>query len=217
MRALSALFVLFLCLFSLPRGADAKVQVSIDLSAQKMRVSSSTGEYTWPISSARSGYVTPRGSYEPYLLQKMHYSRKYHMSPMPHSIFFHGGYAIHGTSSVRQLGRPASHGCIRLAPTQAAQLFKMVKAEGAAISISGTPPQRAYAKVQRKKTAPVYAKIHRQQPAYGAVRYAAPQPTYGAQPVIYAPWGGASDAGLAYAPVRQAPSVKAWQVDPRYR
>ena len=71
----------------------------------------------------------------------MHYSQKYHMSPMPYSIFFRGGYAIHGTYSTAELGRPASHGCVRLAPGNAARLFQMVSAEGAAISISGVPPQ----------------------------------------------------------------------------
>lgn len=76
----------------------------------------------------------------PTSLQRMHYSKKYHNSPMPHSIFFRGGYAIHGTGAVSQLGRPASHGCIRLAPGNAARLFQMVKAEGASIHISGSPP-----------------------------------------------------------------------------
>ena len=49
---------------------------------------------------------------------------------MPHSIFFKGGYAIHGTGYVRYLGRPASHGCIRLAPGNAARLFSLVRQHG---------------------------------------------------------------------------------------
>ena len=68
----------------------------------------------------------------------MHYSRKYHHSPMPHSIFFKGGYAIHGTYATGSLGAPASHGCIRLSPDHAAQLYQMVEAEGARISITGS-------------------------------------------------------------------------------
>ena len=120
--------------------AQARVQVSIDLSAQRMVVQSSSGAYVWPISSARSGFSTPRGSYAPTSLQRMHYSHKYHMSPMPYSIFFRGGYAIHGTSATGQLGRPASHGCVRLSPGNAAALYTMVQREGARISISGSPP-----------------------------------------------------------------------------
>ena len=120
--------------------AQARVQVSIDLSAQRMVVQSSNGSYVWPISSARSGFSTPRGSYAPTSLQRMHYSHKYHMSPMPYSIFFRGGYAIHGTSATGQLGRPASHGCVRLSPGNAAALYTMVQREGARISINGSPP-----------------------------------------------------------------------------
>ncbi len=136
-RALS--FVLF-ALFGSMSAAQATVQIHIDLSSQRMHVQSSKGSYTWPVSTARSGYATPRGSYAPTSLQRMHYSRKYHMSPMPHSIFFNGGYAIHGTYATGALGRPASHGCVRLAPGNAAALYKMVQAEGGSISITGSPP-----------------------------------------------------------------------------
>jgi hypothetical protein len=121
-------------------SAEATVRIGIDLTSQTMKVEGGGGSYNWPVSTARSGYVTPHGSYKPYSLQRMHYSRKYHMSPMPYSIFFAGGYAIHGTYSVRQLGRPASHGCIRLSPGNAAKLYHMVQQEGAEISISGSPP-----------------------------------------------------------------------------
>jgi hypothetical protein len=120
--------------------AMATVNVAIDLTTQRMHVESSTGKYDWPISSARSGFYTPGGSFAPEHLERMHYSKKYHMSPMPYSIFFRGGFAIHGTYAVGELGRPASHGCVRLSPGNAATLFNMVKAEGALISISGTPP-----------------------------------------------------------------------------
>jgi lipoprotein-anchoring transpeptidase ErfK/SrfK len=106
-----------------------------------MHVVAPDGEtYDWPISSARSGYHTPRGYYRAEHLERFHRSRKYNWSPMPHSIFFRGGYAIHGTGSVAELGRPASHGCIRLAPGNAALLYLMVEQEGARISISGSPP-----------------------------------------------------------------------------
>jgi hypothetical protein len=53
---------------------------------------------------------------------RMHYWSKYESSLMPHSTFFLGGYAIQGTGYVRSLGRPASHGCIRLAPGNAARV-----------------------------------------------------------------------------------------------
>ena len=141
MRFLAVLLVCLLSLFAVNRAAQAAVTVDINLSSQSMHVTSGNGQsYSWPISSARAGYSTPRGYYRPQRMEVMHYSHKYHMSPMPHSIFFRGGYAIHGTGSIGQLGHPASHGCIRLSPGHAAQLFAMVKQEGARIQISGSPP-----------------------------------------------------------------------------
>jgi len=97
-----------------------------------MQVSVDGAEYaTWQVSTARRGYRTPTGTYRPYSLQRMHYSKLYDFTPMPYSIFFHGGYAIHGTSEVRNLGRAVSHGCIRLAPDQAQSLFELIQAQGA--------------------------------------------------------------------------------------
>jgi len=49
---------------------------------------------------------------------------------MPHAIFFHEGYAIHGTYAVSRLGTPASHGCVRLLPAHAAELFALVRSQG---------------------------------------------------------------------------------------
>ena len=138
-KKIAILFALFCGLFAAAQPAGA-VTIDVNLSSQTMHVTSNSGTYDWPISSARGGYSTPRGYFKPYSLQVMHYSHKYHMSPMPHSIFFLGGYAIHGTYSVAELGRPASHGCVRLAPANATTLFNLVKQEGARIAISGTPP-----------------------------------------------------------------------------
>ncbi|MDN2583130.1 L,D-transpeptidase [Aquibium sp. ELW1220] len=104
----------------------------VDVSSQTMTVSKHGRVlYTWPVSTARSGYITPRGQYKPTRMHKMWYSRKYDMSPMPYSIFFRGGYAIHGTNYVKQLGRPASHGCVRLHTANAARLYALVKEVGA--------------------------------------------------------------------------------------
>jgi lipoprotein-anchoring transpeptidase ErfK/SrfK len=37
------------------------------------------------------------------------------------------GHAIHGTNEQRNLGRPVSHGCVRLSVKNAAALWKLVK------------------------------------------------------------------------------------------
>ncbi len=111
--------------------APPKLTVKIDLSQQRMRVYKEDRLlYKWRVSTARRGYVTPVGTYQPQILERMHYSRLYHNSPMPYSIFFRGNYAIHGTSSTWRLGRRASHGCVRLHPKHAKKLYRLVERFG---------------------------------------------------------------------------------------
>ena len=111
----------------------SSILATVDISDQRMQVFvDGWPRYSWPVSTARSGYVTPVGTYTAQRLAVMWYSRKYEMSPMPHSIFFNGGYAIHGTYYVKRLGTPASHGCVRLHPDNAATLFSLVEANGMA-------------------------------------------------------------------------------------
>ena len=113
-------------------SARASIAVRIKLSAQTMSVAVDGSDLaTWRVSTARRGYRTPVGNYQPYLLERMHYSKLYDYTPMPYSIFFHGGYAIHGTTEVRNLGRAVSHGCVRLSPANARTLFELVQSHGA--------------------------------------------------------------------------------------
>jgi hypothetical protein len=112
-------------------SAQAGVDVRVDIAAQRIQVTTTDGEaYNWAISSGRKGFRSPNGVYRPTRLEKNWYSRKYG-GAMPNAVFFRGGYAIHGTTAVGALGRPASHGCIRLHPTNAAKLFALVKKHGA--------------------------------------------------------------------------------------
>lgn len=106
----------------------ASVVARIDISQQVMRVYVNGIEhYSWRVSTGRRGYYTPRGRYRPTVMKRMHYSSKYNNSPMPWSIFFKGGYAIHGTNYISRLGRPASHGCIRLHPAAARKLYSLMR------------------------------------------------------------------------------------------
>lgn len=121
--------VVFLC--SAVTSFAASLEARIDISTQTMTVSRHGRViYQWRVSTARKGYVTPRGRYRPTRMHRMWYSRRYDMSPMPYSIFFKGGYAIHGTNYVKSLGRPASHGCVRLNTANAARLYALVKQAG---------------------------------------------------------------------------------------
>jgi lipoprotein-anchoring transpeptidase ErfK/SrfK len=111
--------------------AHAAVVVQIDKSSQRMAVSiDGTTRYSWPVSTGRNGYGTPSGVFQPQLMARRWFSRKYYNSPMPHSIFFYYGFAIHGTNDISRLGGPASHGCVRLHPSHAAALFALVQRNG---------------------------------------------------------------------------------------
>jgi lipoprotein-anchoring transpeptidase ErfK/SrfK len=125
--------------------AEAAVVVTVDKTAQRLSVVvDGVARYRWPVSTARWGYSTPNGSYRPQRLARTWFSRKYDMSPMPYSIFFAGGYAIHGSYEISRLGRPASHGCIRLHPANAATLFALVKENvgDTRIVVTGDHPPR---------------------------------------------------------------------------
>ncbi len=103
----------------------------IDLSDQTMNVYVEDQlTYTFRVSTARGGYITPVGRYKAEWLSRYHRSRKYDNAPMPWAVFFHGGYAVHGTTEIRRLGRPASHGCVRLHPENAKIFFSLVKTVG---------------------------------------------------------------------------------------
>lgn len=132
-----------LSVFAFGASAKAEVVIDVDLTTQNMHVESATGSYDWPVSTARAGFTTPRGHFAPIGMERMHYSKKYHNSPMPYSIFFRGGYAIHGTYALSALGTPASHGCVRLSPEHAKMLYEMVQNEGASISIVSSPARYA--------------------------------------------------------------------------
>ena len=112
-------------------AAQAGVVVQIDKSSQRMSVSiDGTPRYNWAISTGRDGYGTPSGTFQPQAMMRSYFSRKYYKAPMPHAIFFYYGFAIHGTNDISRLGGPASHGCVRLHPANAATLFALVQRSG---------------------------------------------------------------------------------------
>lgn len=111
--------------------AAAHVVAKVSLSQQRMQVVvDGRVAYDWVVSTGASGSRTPTGKFKPVRMHRDWYSRKYDNAPMPHSIFFYKGYAIHGTNQTGRLGRPASKGCVRLHPQHAAILFDLVKRRG---------------------------------------------------------------------------------------
>jgi hypothetical protein len=111
--------------------ASAEIRIIISKSSQQMAVSvDGAPPMYWTVSTGRDGYTTPSGTFRAIRLEQVYYSKKYDDAPMPNAVFFYGGYAIHGTFEERRLGRPVSHGCVRLSRAHAATLFHLVRSHG---------------------------------------------------------------------------------------
>jgi lipoprotein-anchoring transpeptidase ErfK/SrfK len=108
--------------------ARGDILIAIDTHSQRMTISvDGTTRWMWPVSTGAPGHLTPAGSYHVLRTARYHVSKEWDDAPMPHSIFFtNRGHAIHGTERTRLLGRPVSHGCVRLSSTNAAKLFQLV-------------------------------------------------------------------------------------------
>ena len=110
----------------------ASVLITIDKIGQEMTVIvDGVPKYRWQVSTGRLGYDTPSGTYHPFRLEPVYYSKEFDDAPMPHAIFFTPrGHAIHGSYDTAQLGWPVSHGCVRISPENAITLYALVSAEG---------------------------------------------------------------------------------------
>lgn len=127
------LFAVLVALVASPALADVRVVARVSISEQVVRVYHEGRHlFTWPVSTAKAPKITPAGNFTPEYLSRDHRSSLYNNAPMPFAIFYRGNYAIHGTNQIKKLGRPASHGCVRLHPDNARILFRMVRAEGMA-------------------------------------------------------------------------------------
>ncbi|HMK88914.1 MAG TPA: L,D-transpeptidase [Methylocystis sp.] len=138
---MSRLAFAILALLASAAPAVAKVDIHVDLDRQRMTVVKN-GErpIVWAISSGRDGFETPTGSFIVQRMDPDHFSDEYDQAPMPYAIFFSRGLAIHGTYQ-GGLGRPASHGCVRLSVDHARELYEWVEQFGASrIEITGVAP-----------------------------------------------------------------------------
>lgn len=112
-----------------------KIVATVSLAEQKMYVAVTDARgkahtYVWDVSTGASGFETPEGKFTPTWLSKDHKSKQYDDAPMPNAVFFNEGIAVHGTQAISMLGKPASHGCVRLAPEHAAKFFDLVQTYG---------------------------------------------------------------------------------------
>ncbi len=140
--------------------AQAGIFIKIDKTAQQMTVAVDGNDlYVWPVSTGRRGYDTPNGAYTAKWMEEMHYSKQWDYAPMPHSIFFTDeGHAMHGTYEQRNLGRAASHGCVRLSLKNATTLYKLVSKEGKSnttVLLTGELPKNTPPAMVAKRHRPV--------------------------------------------------------------
>jgi hypothetical protein len=180
-------------------GAHAAVQITIDKSTQSMTVEKDgRALYHFAVSTGRPGFDTPSGKYKAFRMEKDHFSKEWDDAPMPYSIFFTPkGHAIHGYLDTKNIGHPASHGCVRLTKANAEKLYALVEEDGVlntTVILTGTTPSRAPAVAKRQLPRPDELDeeyVQQQQPQYGP-RYGANQPAYGnpyyAQPQYAQPY-----------------------------
>ena len=95
--------------------------------------------YTWATSTARKGYVTPDFDrhpdgriYDHWMSQTFPGGDYKGLGNMPYAVFIQGGFAIHGVpqGEWRDLGKPASHGCVRIHPDNAFIFNRLVRSAG---------------------------------------------------------------------------------------
>jgi hypothetical protein len=200
--------------------ARAAVLVTVDKAAQQMTVAvDGRPLYQWPVSTGLAAYDTPGGKFRAFRMERDHLSKEFDDAPMPFSIFFtEKGHAIHGSYDKR-IGRPASHGCVRLSLANAETLYRLVEQEGVlntTVVLTGTIPSAAPAVARRQQRLPRPEELDTAQPQYVQPRYAqpyqrppqyydqAPSGSYYAQPQPYY----AAPRGYPYADPYAQPSYR---------
>lgn len=107
------------------------IVAKVSLKQQRMRVYiNGKRKFTWRVSTGKKGWETRRDRYTPFALTPYYYSDKWKMK-LPFLVSISDdGTAIHGTTLTSRLGRPASHGCIRLSIPNAKKFYELVSAHG---------------------------------------------------------------------------------------
>jgi lipoprotein-anchoring transpeptidase ErfK/SrfK len=159
-RLIVSLTAAIFAVLALGQAAHADLLIQVDKSAQRMTVTVDGKQlYDWPVSTGGGDYDTPSGSFKPFRMEIDHRSDEWDDAPMPYSIFFTKiGHAIHGTNEQRNLGRPVSHGCVRLSVKNAAVLWELVKRQKMAnttVVLNGAIPGGASPAVARSRPLPL--------------------------------------------------------------
>ena len=114
---------------TLPSGEEKWIEVSLD--EQKLRAYEGNRQVMeYPISSGKWS-PTPTGTFNIWYKTRNQsmiggsqaLGTYYNLPNVPHNMFFHKGYAIHGAYWHNNFGQPMSHGCVNSPLANAAQIF----------------------------------------------------------------------------------------------
>ncbi|MDP5018442.1 L,D-transpeptidase [Anabaena sp. UHCC 0187] len=100
--------------------------IQIDLSKQNLIAwEGNKPVYAITISSGKKSTPTLVGTFK--IQTKLKKTRMrgtgYDVANVPHTMYYQGGYAIHGAYWHKRFGTPVSHGCVNLAPDHAKWVF----------------------------------------------------------------------------------------------
>jgi len=161
----------------------SNIVINIDKTKQQMTVFLDGVEsYNWPVSTGKAGYSTPSGTFTAMSMNEVWYSKEWDNAPMPHAIFFmKDGHAIHGSYEVKNLGKPASHGCVRISPQNATTLYDLVAKTGlknTQVVLSGDAPGGEAKVASKSRSGPRYSQNTRRsfKPRFDYYAESFPQP-----------------------------------------
>jgi lipoprotein-anchoring transpeptidase ErfK/SrfK len=100
--------------------------IQVDLSEQRL--------ITWQgnkpvfgvtVSTGKKSTPTPTGVFKIYtkLVKTRMKGEDYDIPNVPHTMYYQGGYGIHGAFWHNNFGTPVSHGCVNVAPNHAKRIF----------------------------------------------------------------------------------------------
>jgi len=159
------------------------ILINIDKTKQQMTVFLDGVEtYNWPVSTGKAGYSTPSGTFTAMSMNEVWYSKEWDNAPMPHAIFFmKDGHAIHGSYEVKTLGKPVSHGCVRISPQNATTLYGLVAKTGlknTQVVLAGDAPGGEARVASKSRSGPRYSQNtrHSFKPRFDYYAESLPQP-----------------------------------------
>lgn len=109
---------------SLRRSGDRWIEVNV--STQRLIAwEGNKPVYAVIVSTGTAEHPTVTGTFE--IQEKLRVTRMqgddYDVPDVPYTLYYHGGYAIHGAYWHNRFGTPVSHGCVNVAVNHARWLF----------------------------------------------------------------------------------------------